>query len=77
MFDNKIINIFYIYVKYLNMEQVNKFIKDGFLIWENSIIKHDKGWFLKDFVEEIRNGGLRPTEKGLAVIDEIVPRILY
>ncbi|CAB4416677.1 unnamed protein product [Rhizophagus irregularis] len=63
--------------EYLNMEQVNRFIKDGFLIWENNNIEHNKGWILNDFDEEIQNGGLRPTKKGLAVIDEIVPRIIY
>lgn len=59
------------------MDQVNRFIKDGFLIWENNNIEHNKGWILNDFDEEIQNGGLRPTKKGLAVIDEIVPRIIY
>lgn len=59
------------------MEQVNRFIKDGFLIWENNNIKNNKGWILNDFDEEIQHGGLRPTKKGLAVIDEIVPRIIY
>ncbi|PKY25016.1 putative oxygen-independent coproporphyrinogen III oxidase [Rhizophagus irregularis] len=63
--------------EYLNMDQVNRFIKDGFLIWENNNIEHNKGWILNDFDEEIQNGGLRPTKKGLAVIDEIVPRIIY
>ncbi|CAI2164344.1 9610_t:CDS:2 [Funneliformis geosporum] len=63
--------------KYLNMEQIKSFIKDGFLIWENRSVRYDNEWMLNDFREEMQDGGLRPTEKGLAVIDEIVPRILY
>ncbi len=58
------------------MKQINSFTKDGFLIWENKFVGYDNEWMLNDFREEIQDGGLRPTEKGLAVIDEIVPRIL-
>ncbi|CAI2171237.1 13212_t:CDS:2 [Funneliformis geosporum] len=44
---------------------------------KNRSVRYDNEWMLNDFREEMQDGGLRPTEKGLAVIDEIVPRILY
>ncbi|CAG8719637.1 9473_t:CDS:2, partial [Acaulospora colombiana] len=83
----------------LNMEQVNSFVRDGFLIWDDgkyygdgsipllyggdgttiehksdnkpTLYENDEIWLLSDFVDELKEGGLRPTEKGLALIDEI------
>ncbi|CAG8507841.1 8904_t:CDS:10 [Funneliformis mosseae] len=45
---------------------------------KNRTVRYDNNeWMLNDFREEVQDGGLRPTDKGLAVIDEIVPRIIY
>ncbi|RHZ79886.1 hypothetical protein Glove_140g155 [Diversispora epigaea] len=68
--------------QFLNMEKVNNYVQDGFLIWNKELNENNKNnendilSEREEFREELKNGGLRPTEKGLAVIDEIIPRIL-
>ncbi|CAG8464545.1 3870_t:CDS:10 [Diversispora eburnea] len=62
--------------QFLNMEKVNNYVQDGFLIWDNKLNENSENDILSEFREELKDGRLRPTEKGLAVIDEIIPRIL-
>ncbi|KAI8082681.1 putative oxygen-independent coproporphyrinogen III oxidase [Gilbertella persicaria] len=61
---------------FLDQEALALFVKAGFLIDESSLTKDMEHYIPKELLHEWSQGGIRPTESGLARIDSILPRLI-
>ncbi|EIE87611.1 hypothetical protein RO3G_12322 [Rhizopus delemar RA 99-880] len=64
--------------EFLDKEQLNMFVENGFLVDEQGIVDDKIETYVpRELLSQwTHGGGIRPTKKGLQRIDYILPRLL-